>query len=94
MTHRRWQLQRLCALCLLVLAASPLTAPFSTGHPLDLFGGTTAHVQSKKAPDDPIVSLAVPLDAMTTGSWAAINAVPPLVGQARGVDALHLPLRL
>lgn len=94
MTQRRWQLQRLCTLFLLVLAASPLTAPFSTGHPLDLFGGTTAHVQSKKAPDDPIVSLAVPFDAIITESWASIPTCRPLVGQARGVDALHLPLRL
>jgi hypothetical protein len=94
MTDRRWTLQRLCALFLLVLAASPLTAPFSTGHPLDLFGGAASHVQSKKAPDDPIVSLAVPLDAIITERWISITTVPRLIGQARGVDALLLPLRL
>jgi hypothetical protein len=94
MTQGRWHLQRVCALFLLVLAASPLTAPFSAGHPLDLFGGATAHVQSKKAPDDPIVSLAAPLDATTTESWTVIAMLPPLAGQVRGVDALHLPLRL
>lgn len=94
MTQRRWRLQRLCALFLLVLAASPLTAPFSTGHPLDLFGGSTAHVQSKKAPDDPIVSLAIPFDSSTTELSIAAPIVRPRAGRIRGVDALHLPLRL
>lgn len=94
MTQRRWRLQRLCALFLLVLAASPLTAPFSTGHPLDLFGGTTAHVQSKKAPDDPIVSLAIPFDPSTAEVSASILSFKLPVSQARGLDALHLPLRL
>lgn len=94
MTQRRWRLQRLCALFLLVLAASPLTAPFSTGHPLDLFGGTTAHVQSKKAPDDPIVSLAILFHANAAQTWAPVRAAGPRVSQIRGVDALDLPLRL
>lgn len=94
MTQHRWRLQRWCALFLLVLAASPLTAPFSTGHPLDLFGGSASHVQSKKAPDDPIVSLAIPFDSLTTQLSTVAPTVRPRAGQVRGVDALHLPLRL
>lgn len=94
MTSGRRQFQRLCAFVLLVLAASPLTAPFSAGHPLDLLGGSAAHVQSKKAPDDPIVSVGT--DAISlTGDTTVTTEVPRTpTGRDRGIDALHLPLRL
>ncbi len=94
MTRPAWTFQRICALALLVLAASPLTAPFSSGHPLDLLGGAAAHVQSKKSPDEPIVSLPSPLVAGTTLALVVVEITTPVSGQPRGVDALHLPLRL
>jgi len=94
MTRHEWTFQRVCALFLLVLAASPLTAPFSSGHPLDLLGGPTAHVQSKKSPDEPIVSLPSPLVAGATLALVDTAFARRVSGQPRGVDALHLPLRL
>ena len=94
MNRHGWTFQRICALALLVLAASPLTAPFSSGHPLDLLGDAAAHIQSKKAPDDPIVTLASPLVAGTTLSLVATEITRLVSGQPRGVDALLLPLRI
>jgi hypothetical protein len=65
MTPWRRRVQWWCACALLLLAASPLTAPFSAGHPLDFLGGSAAHIQSKKAPDDPLVSAGAPLTVLT-----------------------------
>jgi len=60
------RLQRLLAATLLALVVSPLTAPFAAGHPLDLLGGSATHIQSKKGPDDPIISLAVVVAVLAT----------------------------
>lgn len=65
MTLWRRRVQWWCACALLLLAISPLTAPFSAGHPLDLLGGSAAHIQSKKAPDDPLVSASASLMVLT-----------------------------
>jgi len=94
MTLGRRRFQRLCALVLLALAASPLTAPFSAGHPLDLLGGATAHVQSKKAPDDPIVSVGIDAISLTADTTVTTEAPRTRTGRDRGIDAIHLPLRL
>ncbi|MGE3344539.1 MAG: hypothetical protein AB7L71_14010 [Vicinamibacterales bacterium] len=65
MSARRTRAQWWCACALLLLAISPLTAPFAAGHPLDLLGGSAAHIQSKKAPDDPLVSASTSLTVLT-----------------------------
>jgi hypothetical protein len=88
------RLHRICALFLLVLAASPLTAPFSSGHSLDLLDDSIAHVQSKKAPDEPVVSLPGPLAGDWARGWNNHGPARPVAGKARGVDALQRPLRL
>lgn len=87
-------MRRLLAAVLLMLAISPLTAPFSVGDPLELFGGATAQIQSKAAPDAPPVhasalthEISTPL--LTTTVLAA--AVPLDQTPSR---LLNLPLRL
>jgi len=94
MTAGRRRFQRLCAIALLALVVSPLTAPFSAGHPLDLLGGAAAHIQSKKAPDEPVVAAGIapvafaPLDVVTS---AVVRTTP------RPHDGAHshtVPLRL
>jgi hypothetical protein len=83
-----------CALLLLVLAASPLTAPFSAGHPLDLFGGSATHVQGQKAPDDPLVTLWSVPDApvaLRQEPERPLRTSPP---SQRSSASFDLPLRL
>lgn len=87
-------MRRLCALVLLVLSASPLTAPFSVTDAQDLFGSQTATVQAKKAPDEPLVVLcaapgvaAVLQPPLTT--FVPLSIACPLVRATRVV-----PLRI
>lgn len=94
MSARRHRFQRFCALLLLALVVSPLTAPFSAGHPLDLLGGPSAHVQSKKAPDDPVVSLGTTVVAFTSLSIARDESTPVPTGNLPHVHAHSTPLRL
>jgi hypothetical protein len=84
--------RRLCALVLLLLSASPLTAPFSVTDAQDLLGSQSATVQAKKAPDEPLVALGAapgvaailqaPLDVITSvldaGPRARASHVVPL----------------
>jgi hypothetical protein len=84
----------MCAIALLALVVSPLTAPFAAGHPLDLLGGASAHVQSKKAPDEPVVTLAVGPALHTTATVVAEDAAPPVSSQAVLPHSHSLPLRL
>jgi hypothetical protein len=93
MTQRRRRFQRLCALLLLALVASPLTAPFSAGHPLDLLGGA-AHVQSKKAPDEPVVSACVGLVTFTPASIVATVVVRQTRRPNTDAHSHTIPLRL
>jgi hypothetical protein len=87
-------MRRFLVAVLLVLAASPLTAPFAVGNPLDLFGGEAAQVQAKKAPDDPTacvgapVVAAVPTDLIRCDPSDRSAATPTLRRPQ------HLPLRL
>jgi len=86
--------RRLLAAVLLVLAASPLTAPFSVNDPIELFGGVGAHAHAKKLVDDPLASLcsgpAAPGPVPTEQS--AEGHQRPLVPVMR--YAMTLPLRL
>ncbi len=56
-------MRRFLVAVLLVLAVSPLTAPFPVGNPLDWYGTGAAQVQSKKAPDDPAAHAGAPVVA-------------------------------
>lgn len=61
-------LRRLCVVALLLLVASPVTAPFSTVDLVALLTGTTAQgvaSQSKIATDDAVVCVAAGLDLRT-----------------------------
>lgn len=94
MTCERRHIRRLLVGVLLALMVSPLTAPFSSGHPLDLLGGTAAHIQSKKAPDDPIVSLAMAPVVFAPLSAEAGDTTPGPVKHVVTPHTHKLPLRL
>lgn len=94
MTTARRQLQRILAALLLALVVSPLTAPFAAGHPLDLLGGTAPHVQSKKGPDDPVVSLSVAVVVFTPLSVVTIESTVAVGGPDLDPHTHALPLRL
>jgi len=94
MTAGRRRFQRLCAIALLALAVSPLTAPFSAGHPLDLLGGASAHIQSKKAPDEPVVTMAIGPTVHATPVLVAEDAGSAVSGQTVRPHSHSLPLRL
>lgn len=84
----------MCAIALLALVVSPLTAPFSAGHPLDLLGGASAHIQSKKAPDEPVVTLALGLALEAIPVLVADAPAPVVSDKALGSHSHSLPLRL
>lgn len=94
MTVGRRQFQRLCVIALLALAVSPLTAPFAAGHPLDLLGGASVHIQSKKAPDEPVVTLALGPALLRTATVVAEEATPAVPGRTLRPHSHSLPLRL
>lgn len=94
MTPGRRRFQRLCAILLLALAASPLTAPFSAGHPLDLLGGDAAHLQSKKAPDEPAAGFLPGPAILSVCAAGAPLTRASIESRCRGLDALSIPLRL
>jgi hypothetical protein len=86
--------RRLIAAVLLVLAASPLTAPFSIGNPLDLFGGATAQIQSKKNPDAPTAHLdGPPADANRLEVVLAAGPAPVTSDHTASLP-LNRPLRV
>jgi hypothetical protein len=93
MSRSRHTFVRGCALLLLALAISPLTAPFSAGHPLDLFGDA-AHVQTKKAPDEPLVSLPSVVPSFASEEVVPSDAAQLPTNGATGLIQLDLPLRL
>lgn len=94
MSRSRHTFVRGCALLLLALAISPLTAPFSAGHPLDLFGGSAAQLQTKKAPDEPLVTLPVVVPVFATDLLDLSPDDPRVTGRPAGLPSLDLPLRL
>ena len=88
---------RALVVALLLLAVSPVTAPFSTYDLQDRFGGTpssgVAVLQSKAAPDESIahVSGAPDLHAVRR---ATPDGQRPIARHARDGRPLHVPLRL
>ena len=96
MTPRYGAFVRLLGLALLVLAVSPVTAPFSTFDLVALLTGTpssASSLQSKKITDEPTSDLggqAPPVAIDLT--WSSI----PLYGErARGtIVLLEIPLRI
>ena len=88
---------RMLGLALLILACSPVTAPFSTFDLVSLSGDATAPAtasfQSKKAPDEPTAALAGPVDpAPPVAPWARLS--PRLVSAPQGFASRHQPLRI
>ena len=86
-------MKRLLVVALLVLAASPLTAPFSVQDIVALPGAVTS-VQAKKAGDDLQPALAgLPAMAIAEPDWVGdIPARRP--GRPHVGRSLSLPLRL
>ena len=97
MTRRYGLIVRLLGLALLLLAVSPLTAPFSTLDPLDLFGGATAPsptaVQSKIQTDDPAAELGAGV-GFGPRFFAGIATSLVSARNSRGATPLVTPLRL
>ena len=88
---------RICAVALLLLAGSPLTAPFSTYDVADLFGGRDSVagtlVQAKVGPDDSLPHVSAPFQ-LRAPRGVGIWRVSLLVNRPTGRAALLLPLRL
>ena len=89
---------RALAVLLLALALSPLTAPFATTSPAQLFAddnaGDTPLFGARKGPDEPAPALAAPRLTCALRSDVAAPLPPAAAGQPRGLDTLHLPLRI
>lgn len=94
MTLGRHHLQRLLVGTLLALMVSPLTAPFAAGHPLDLLDGRATHVQSKKGPDDPVVSLSIAPLVLIAGAVATVDVASAECNPDVAPHTHALPLRL
>ena len=94
MSIRRQAFVKGCAVLLLLLAASPLTAPFSAGHPLDLFGDSAFHLQGKQPPGDPNVTL--PTTPVVSLAFFPARRQSTQTGdpRTRGLASLDVPLRL
>jgi hypothetical protein len=71
-SRRRSPLARIIVTALLMLAVSPVTAPFLTFNLEDLFGGSTssgvALVQPKTTHDDPVSAVAINAALQVLGS--------------------------
>ncbi|CAN5388012.1 hypothetical protein BH23ACI1_BH23ACI1_17770 [soil metagenome] len=89
---------RLLAVLLLALAVSPLTAPFSSAHPGQLFGTTDSldgpMVGARKVPDEPVAGLDGRTSIVLLGRIDGRPAPRPGTGVPRGLDTRHLPLRI
>lgn len=94
MTIGRHRLRQLLVGALLALMVSPLTAPFSAGHPLDLLDGRATHVQSKKGPDDPVVSLSIATVVLIAGAVVAADVASADCNPDVAPHTHALPLRL
>jgi hypothetical protein len=95
--NRHAATQRICALALLLLAGSPLTAPFSTCDVGDLFGShgsvTGTAVQAKIGSDNPLPCVSAPF-RLRAPRRVAISRVVLRVDRPAGRATPHFPLRL
>jgi len=97
MSRRFGGTARLLVLSLLLLAVSPVTAPFSTCDPLDLFGGNGAPTSpsgAHKSTQDPqAITCACPATGLPpVRSRSATAALPQRVNHVH--RASHVPLRI
>jgi hypothetical protein len=98
MTCREGLVVRLLGLALLLLAVSPLTAPFSTCDPLDLFGGgatvpVSTSMQAKTVADEPAVDVGSPIGmdpALLPGGAVQLHDASSIAS----LPPLDIPLRL
>lgn len=95
MNRRVRRLPRLVVFVLLLLAVSPVTAPFSSCDLTDLVWGTRADdaalVHAKSNPDKAISGVCGSLD--WEGDCALLPGVPRLVDRPPAGRAPHAPLR-
>lgn len=97
MTARFTTPVRMLGLTLLILACSPVTAPFSTFDLVSWLGGAPAaagaSLQPKKAADEP--AAVVPGQTGATGVICYCASLLPRLARApRGLASLHRPLRI
>lgn len=97
MNRRPGLVVRALGVALLMLAVSPLTAPFSTCDPVDLFGGATVpvstSVQAKTVTDDPaadVGSTIGPVSPLVPGEIVQ----PGRVSSGGSSSPRDIPLRL
>jgi hypothetical protein len=97
MHHGRSTLPRLCVILLLLLAVSPVTAPFSTCDLLDLFGGCASSggpvLHSKSTPDEPVPGGGGGSAPQVPGAVSGVRVLES-VAQPRWRVALYIPLRI
>jgi hypothetical protein len=95
--NRQAATRKICALALLLLAGSPLTAPFSTCDVGDLFGGhdsVAGTVVQAKIGSDSALSCVAASFRLREPRRVAIAQVVRRVDRPVGRTTTHLPLRL
>lgn len=89
---------RVLTVLLLALALSPLTAPFATAWPAQLFGTADPDdgplFGARKTADDPVAGLIGKHTLVRLAERAGVAGTHRREGLPRGVDSLHLPLRI
>jgi hypothetical protein len=89
---------RVLTVLLLALAVSPLTAPFATAQPAQLFGTADPDdgplFGARKAVDDPVAGLIGKHLFARLDELAGNPVSRGAEGLPRGVDSLHQPLRI
>ena len=88
---------RLLVLGLLLLVVSPVTAPFSTVDPLELFGGQAAPASSsvthKPAHEPQVIACASPATGLPALDTSVAISVRPRAGTLVNREP-HVPLRI
>lgn len=89
---------RLLTVLLLALAVSPLTAPFATAYPAQLFGTADPDdgplFGARKTADDPVAGFAGKPVLGRAGDLLDAPSPRRNAGLPRGIDSLHVPLRI
>lgn len=98
MTPREGLFVRLLGIALLLLAVSPLTAPFSTCDPLDLFGGgatvpVSTSVHAKTVADEPAADVSGPIGLLPVLLYGGM-VQSRTVSSTPALCPLDIPLRL